>query len=205
MNGYVSKSAFAKIYGCVPSYVTKLIAQKQVVLSEDGRLVNVDASLRLIEATGDPSKQGVRDRWNAYREGKAIDIPPAQSTAFASDSQTAPGGRRGGAHDGATSAYHQARTEREQIETQLKQIELRRQLGEIAEVPQIVKAVLDTHLAARSAILQLPDRLAQLVAPELDPLKVHDLIRIECERVCDNAARNIKRLRDQAGIEIKLS
>ena len=80
MGGHVSKSDFAKIYRCKPSYVTKSIKEKKIVLSEDGKKVNVEASLRLIEATGDPSKQGVRDRWNAYRGGKSIDSSAGQQS-----------------------------------------------------------------------------------------------------------------------------
>jgi hypothetical protein len=200
MDGYVSKSAFAKIYGCAQSYVTKLKSLNRLVLSEDGKLVNVEASLRLIESTGDPSKLGVRERWDAYRNGESLDLlagaeesAPAAPAAERKAKPTA---------DSPPSAYHLARTEKEQIDAQLKSIELRKLLGQVAEVGPILKAVHDTHAAARSALLQLPDRLTQMVAPESDPVKVHELIRLECERICNAMVREVQRLRERAEAEV---
>jgi hypothetical protein len=202
MDGYVSKSLFAKIYGCGLSYVTKLKDLKKLVLSDDGKLVNVEASLRLIESTGDPSKQGVRERWTAYRAGRSLDdaaAGPLLNPLLAIDVAPVGGARKAPA---AESAYHQARTEKEQMDVQLKRIELRKLQGQIAEIGPILKAIQDTHIAARSALLQLPDRLAQMLAPETDPLKVHEMLRLECERVCEVMVREIQRLREQATVEV---
>lgn len=198
MNGYVTKSAFAKIYGCGLSYITKLKDLNRLVLSDDGKLVNVEASLRMIESTGDPSKLGVRERWEAYRDGRTLDDVPA--AAPAAEPVPAQGKRAMSSDNG--SAYHQARTEKEQIEAQLKGIELRKLQGQIAEVAPILKAVHDTHAAARSALLQMPDRLSQMLAPESDPLKVHEMLRQECERVCEVMVRELQRLRERAKVEI---
>lgn len=198
MDGYVSKSAFATIYGCAQSYVTKLKDLNRLVLSEDGKLVNVEASLRLIESTGDPSKLGVRERWEAYRSGRAMPEPTPAAPATEQPAST-PTAKE---EKGSSSAYHKARTDKEQIEAQLKLIELRKLQGQIAEVAPILKAVHDTHAAARSALLQLPDRLAQMVAPETDPQKVHDLLRQECERVCEVMVREVQRLRERAQAEV---
>lgn len=200
MNGYVSKSAFAKIYGCGLSYVTKLKSLNRLVLSEDGKMVNVEASLKLIESTGDPSKQGVRERWDAYRNGQSLDDLPCDIEA---EKPSAPSGKRSPAGgDGATSEYHKARTQKEQIDAQLKLIELRKLQGQVAEVAPMAKAMFDSQAAAQAAILQLPDRLTQLVAPETDPVKVHDILRKEAERICESMVREIQRLREQHQVEV---
>jgi hypothetical protein len=191
MDGYVSKSAFAKIYGCGLSYVTKLKDEGKLVLSEDGRQVNVEASLRLIESTRDISKLGVRERWAAYRNGQDLPAPPASVASSQSASSVDP-------REDNSSAYHRARTEREQIDAQLKRLELRKLLGEVSEVAPMIKAVHDSHAAARAALLQLPDRLAGQVAPETDPAKVHDLLRAECERVCNTMVREVERMLELA-------
>jgi hypothetical protein len=155
--------------------------------------VNVDASLRLIDVSGDPSKQGVRDRWNAYREGRDLPkLSPAEVPAPA----------RSGVSEPSSSAYHLARTENEQVAVQLRRIELGKAQGRIVEAGPTMKAVHDTHAAARAAVLQLPDRLAQILAPESDPLKVHELLRLECERVCEVMISEIQRLREQANVEV---
>lgn len=192
MNGFVTKSVFAKIYGCGVSYVTKLKDQKRIVLSEDGKLVNVEASLRLIETTGDPSKVGVRDRWNAYRDGKEVATPEKPVSDV-------PGSKPAGrfVSDEQESAYHKARTEREQVEAELKKLELAKQKGLIAVVEPIVKAVVDTHMAARTALMQIPERLTQQIAPETDPAKVHTLITEECERICCAMEKSVTGLIDK--------
>lgn len=198
MNGHVSKSTFAKIYGCAPSYVTKLIDEKKIVLSEDGKKVNVDASLTMLKITSDPSKQGVRDRWSAYRDGKSIIDVPAQ-LACADDAP--PAGRRGGVPDSGGSEYHKARTQSEQVKAKLQELDLLERLSQVAQVAPIIKAVLDTHMGARAAVMQLPDRLSQLIAPETDPQKVHEILRLECERICDQVQRNVLRLRELVSAE----
>lgn len=193
MDDYVAKSAFAKIYGCGLSYVTKLKDEGKLVLSPDGRLVDVEASLELIEESRDLSKTGVRERWAAYRSGQAID-GDAPSAQPASESQ-AP------AQPSRDSAYHRARTEREQVDAQIKRLELRKMLGEVAETAPMIKAVYDSQAAARSALLQLPDRLAGQIAPETDPAKVHDMLRLECERICHTMVREVERMLELAKAE----
>ena len=206
MDGYISKSAFAKVYGCAQSYVTKLKDLNRLVLSEDGKQVNVEASLRLIEATGDPSKTGVRERWEAYRNGDSLDEPAAIAPVASAVSPAAPTPAAAAAKsktsgEGTSSAYHQAKTQSEQFNAQLKHIELRKLLGQISEVAPMVRGVQDTHASAKSAILQLPDRLTQMIAPETDPVKVHELLRMECERVCEVMQREVQRLRESARTE----
>ena len=186
MNGFVTKSVFAQIYGCGVSYVTKLKDQKRIVLSEDGKLVNVEASLRLIESTGDPSKTGVRDRWNDYRGGKqgiTTEKPASEAP------KTKPVSRF--IKDEPESDYQRARAEREGAEAELKKLELAKQRGLIAVVEPIIKAVIDTHMAARMALMQIPERLTQQIAPETDPAKVHTLITEECERICNTLEKNV--------------
>lgn len=189
MNGFVTKSVFAQIYGCGVSYVTKLKDQKRIVLSENGKLVNVEASLRLIEATGDPSKVGVRDRWNAYRDGKQVDIPANPAPEAPKNKQKS---RLIGEEPGGD--YHQARTEREQAEAELKKLELAKQRGLIAVVEPIVKAVVDTHMTARAALMQIPERLTQQIAPVTDPVTVHTLITAECEKICSTMEKTVAEL-----------
>lgn len=194
MDGHVSKSDFAKIYRCQPSYVTKLIKEKKIVLSEDGKKVNVEASLRLIEATGDPSKQGVRDRWDAYRSGK-----PIEACATPDVPTDKPQYERGAGRETGGSEYHKARTVSEQVNARLKELELKERLGEVAKVAPLLKAVQDAHIAARAAVMQLPDRLAQILASETDPQKVHEALTSECTRICDQVQRTVQRMKEQLG------
>lgn len=202
MDGYVSKSQFAVIYGCSRAYVSQLVAAKRLVLSDDGKLVHVDSSLKLLNVTADPSKAGVKERWAAVREGRdpaTVEIQPplAAAPAAAAPGAAASADKQPAAAAPASSAYHDARTQREQAEAQMAQIELMERMRQIAEIEPIVRAMLDTHTAARTEVLGLADRLTQLVVAETDARKVYDTITRECERICDRMTRRIDTLRQQ--------
>lgn len=203
MDGYVSKSQFAVIYGCSRAYVSQLVAAKRLVLSDDGKLVHVDSSLKLLNVTADPSKVGVKERWAAVREGRdpatveiqpPLVVPAGSSQAAGADKPAAAGAT---AAAPTSSAYHDARTQREQAEAQMAQIELMERMRQIAEIEPIVRAMLDTHTAARTEVLGLADRLTQLVVSETDARKVYDTINRECERICDRMSKRIDTLRQQ--------
>ena len=230
MDGYVTRSQFATIYGCSKPYVTKLVAERRLVLSADGKLINVEASLRLMNVTADPSKAGVRARWDAYRAGAALgatntsaagtNTPPAEggTAAAAGGSPGSPASSTASsiassiASSPATStpadpprsdaakpvadesAYHQARTKREQAEAELATIELKKALGQLLDAPSTLRAFLDVQIAARTELLGLADRLTPLVTPEDDTRKVYDLIQAETERLCETIRHRIELL-----------
>jgi len=105
MDGSVSKSDFARIYGCDASYVTKLVKTGKAVTTTDGKRILVEPTLRLIEATRHPSKEGVRERWAAYRAGARLDaLPPPTPAGLASGQTDAPAVPAAIAVDGASAA-----------------------------------------------------------------------------------------------------
>jgi hypothetical protein len=69
----LTKSAFAKQQGWVPSYITKLIAQERLVLNDAGKVI-VEASLEKLKATAG-ARSDVTARNAAERK------KPAQKTA----------------------------------------------------------------------------------------------------------------------------
>jgi len=188
MDGFVSKADFAKIYGCSRPYISQLVKDKRLVLSEDGKRVNVEASLRMLDVSADPSKAGVRERWSAYREGKpfaglatgtsgseegAGSAPPEQLPLAAASVAREP------------NKYHDARTLREQAQAEMAQLELARATGRALDADTTLKAIADAHASTRIELMMMADRLTPLVAPTSDPKKVYDLIRGECVRMCE--------------------
>lgn len=222
MDGYVTRSQFAVIYGCSKPYVTKLVADRRVVLSADGKLVNVDASMKLLEVTSDPSKAGVRDRWAAYRAGQlptATNTPRAAvgglaSAAGAGEAGASPANSASAAPPAASSddpveppasgapakplpdesAYHQARTKREQAEAELATMKLKEALGQLLDAQSTLRAFADIQVVARNELLTLADRLTPLVTPEIDTRKVYGTIRAETERICETISTKIAAL-----------
>lgn len=108
-----SFSAFARRLGVAPSYVTQLRHDDRLVLTGDGKAVQVAESLARIDATRDPAKQGVADRHAAARA--AVSAPaPAQAPAPAPNPpESPPVGSTESPEPAATSEFQHWR-EREQ-------------------------------------------------------------------------------------------
>lgn len=96
------------------------------------------------------------------------------------------------------SAYHLARTKREQAEAELASIELRKALGQLLDAQSTLRAFADVQMAARTELLGLADRLAPLVAPETDARKVYAIIQAETERLCETIRARMATLTDSA-------
>lgn len=210
MSTLVSKSQFAQILGCSKPYVSQLIGLKRLALAEDGKRVDVEASLELMGATSDPSKAGVRERWAEFRAGQqlvgaaaspsvqvapASPVAPAAQSSLTEDSAAAPTAAvPSTSASPARSEYQDARTLREQAEAELAQISLMKARNQVLDADSTVRAIADAHIAVRAEILALPDRLSQMVAAEVDARKVWELINAECERLCARVEEQARRL-----------
>lgn len=205
----VSKKDFAAIYGCSKAYVSQLVAAKRLVLTEDGKRVEVEASLELLGATSDPSKAGVRERWAEFRaaQQQPTSAPPAP-TAPPAATQAAPATAApldevaaaavvpaaAAAPAPSRSEYQDARTLREQAEAEMAQINLMKARGQVLEAEGTLRAIADNQIAVRTELMALADRLTPLVAPETNARKVWELINVECERLAGRVQASAARL-----------
>lgn len=243
-DGFVSKADFASIYGCSRGYVSQLVGAGRLVLSDDGKRVNVEASLQQLGVTADPTKAGVRERWAAYRDGRGVVAQPASSAPGAAPTaaeasrqmdlaayeeaelirvrnallrgdDAAPAGDAAQAEATAAAAMTEAdrrgreeardlaakraavRLDIDDVDKQLRQLDLLDRLRKVAEVDPMIRAVVDSHTAARTEVLGLADRLTPLVTAETEARKVYDIIQAECERICDRMRQRVEQLRDQ--------
>lgn len=214
----MSKSQFAQILGCSKPYISQLLGLKRLVLAEDGKRVDVEASLELLGATSDPSKAGVRERWAEFRAAQqlagaapasvvplaavAVPVPAAaHQSSLIDDTAAAPVAAPAAGAPGAAvvatparSDYQDARTLREQAEAELAQISLMKARNQVLDADSALRAIADANIAVRAEILALPDRLSQMVAAEVDARKVWELINAECERLCARVEEQARRL-----------
>jgi hypothetical protein len=70
-------------------------------------------------------------------------------------------------------------------ETALKQIQLRRLNGELLEASEVHKSAFKIGREIRDGLLNIPDRMASLVAAESDPKKVHAMLLAEFRQVLE--------------------
>jgi hypothetical protein len=158
MPAHLTQSAFAAQQGWGRSYVTQLKKEGRLVMVEDGKRVDVAASLARIAATSSPDKRA--------DIGRVAGIPEDPRTAGFSDalSDEEVVGR---------SDYHEARARRETANAALTEIELRKASGGLFEAAQVESALADAATLLRTSL----ESMGALLAPQLAAISDEHEIR----------------------------
>lgn len=200
----VTRSEYAAMHGWAPSYVTKLIAQGRLVLTADGKKVEVEASDRRLEDTKRIDRQGVREH-HARTRGQAV-IPPQPAVAAASPvpagegpaglSATPPPPPAGNTDQ---DDYNRARAQREAAAAAMAEIELARRRAELVEIGQV------REMAARIAGIisrgfeRIGPRIGPVWSVEQDPLKREQLLEDELRKVQHEWSDEVEKLLGASG------
>ena len=92
---WVSRARYADMRGWNRSYVTKLGQQNRLVLSDDGRQVNVEATDQLLNQSADPGKAHVAQRHHLGRVDRAVGQYGRADAPIFGDVPAAPRGGEG--------------------------------------------------------------------------------------------------------------
>ena len=79
-------------------------------------------------------------------------------------------------------SYHAAKTLRESAEAQIAQLKLLEKQGHLIRIDAVEIVLARTFSTFRDNLLQMPSRLAALIAAESDPAKVHNMLYEEFHR-----------------------
>jgi hypothetical protein len=79
----------------------------------------------------------------------------------------------------APEGFYAARTVREHYAARLAKLEYERECGKLVDVEEVNKSAFEMGRIIRDALLNLPDRLAPILAAESDVHKVHALMMKE--------------------------
>lgn len=185
----VTRTEFAAMKGWRPSYITKLIKQGRLVLTADGKKIEVDASDRRLEDTKRIDRQGVREH-HARTRGQAGTTPPAEAADPSTESGTVEGPAGLSATPPAPPAgntdqddYNRARAQKEAAAAAMAEIELARRRAELVEIGQV------REMAARIAGIisrgfeRIGPRIGPVWSVEQDPLKREQLLEDELRKV----------------------
>jgi len=169
---------FAKHIGCAANYPGQLKAQGRLVLDAAGRVL-VKQSIERIEATRDPSKQGVADRHARQRgapalTGHAPQAGPGADQATARPVSQQPSQQQSQppndepmddpAHpDAGLYIYQNAKAKREHWAAEREQTLYRKEAGELMERSQVVAA----FAAAGSTLRGKLEAWASVLPPQL--------------------------------------
>ncbi len=196
-----TRSEFARIIGCKPSYVTALGKAGRLVLTGTGRRVIVAESIARIEATRDPSKAGVAERHAtaraaAARAASATTPAPAPGPASGHDDGTDP------LDLPATGAWADRRAKAlADKEEALAARALRENLiaeGQLADVGRVVGAVATIVTALRTSLEAMPDQLTPQIAATSDEARIRVLMTEHIEHLLRSASRELAKLSQPA-------
>lgn len=188
----LTKSQFADYLGVAPSYVTKLKNDGRLVMAADGKAVDVEASLRLIEQTAG-NRQDVADRWQNARGAKTAgdgyaDIPQAEKTPQRPNVQADAAEKIG-------SSLQAARAVKEKYAAMTAKIEYEKLIGDLENRDAVHADLRSIGAALRAALDVFPDQVTPLVAPTLDMHEVHAILTQNCTDVLRRVADEILKLR----------
>ncbi|WP_447902746.1 terminase small subunit [Pseudomonas serbica] len=182
---YLSKSAFAARIGRAPSYITWLKNNNRLVLTADGKQVDVTASEALIRDTADPSKAAVADRHQQERLQRDVysqlssDVEPTATVA--PPSVIVPSGQ--------LPDFQKARALREHNLAQLAEIELHKAKGALVAMSAVQTGAYNAGRMLRDQLLGMPPQLAPELASMTDPWEIEKHLTAAIRRSLEDAER----------------
>ena len=182
---YLSKSAFAARLGRSPSYITWLKDNNRLVLSPNGKQVDVNATEALIRDTADPSKTAVAERHQQDRIQR--DVYSQLSSQAEPTSTAAPPLTITPA--GQLPDFQKARALREHNLAQLAEIELHKAKGSLVALSAVQSGAYNAGRMLRDQLLGMPPQLAPELASMTNPWEIEKHLTAAIRRSLEDAER----------------
>ncbi|OJT50944.1 MULTISPECIES: terminase small subunit [Pseudomonas] len=182
---YLSKSAFAARLGRSPSYITWLKDNNRLVLSPNGKQVDVHATEALIRDTADPSKVAVAERHQQDRIQR--DVYSQLSTQTEPTSTAAPPQVLTG--DGKQPDFQKARALREHNMAKLAEIELGKAQGSLVAKEAVEIGAYNAGRLLRDQLFGPLPQLSHDLAAMTDPWLIEKHLTATFRRTLEEAER----------------
>lgn len=183
--GYISVRQFARLRGVRHSAVQKAIDSGRVTAVErnaEGRTTGIHEQLATEQwnANTDPV-EATRNGKLPAEASPANEITPASDRAGGDASapapppaDTAPTGNQ---------QYLEARARREDFEARTAELDYHKAVGNLVSSAEMRESAFRRYRTLRDKLLNIPDRVATILAAERDPVTIHKLITDELKRV----------------------
>lgn len=176
---YLSKTQFADLKGWHRSYVTKLGTQGRLVLSPDGKKVDVPATIARLEGSSDPGKEHVTQRHAEQRVERHV----GQFTKPDAPSDDVP---TGGNSD---PKFWASKGRRESALADMAELELQVKLGKLVDRAAIESAIESLHRMLRDSLMGLPTRLAPEFSAMTDAFAIEQKFRDAMRKLLDDLSK----------------
>ncbi len=188
----LGKKEFADLIGRSPSYVTKLKNDGRLVMTADGKKINVAASQRLIEQTAG-IRGDVADRWQAARNART-DCAASQGMPESEKTQQRPAAQADAAEK-IGSSLQAARAVKEKYGAMTAKVEYEKLIGELESRDNVHADLRSIGAVLRSAMDVFPDQIAPLLTATSDLHEIHQILTENCTEVLHRVAAEILKLR----------
>lgn len=169
----MSQADFAAHIDVNRSHVTQLKNAGRLVM-QDGK-VDAEASIKRIDDTKDPAKEGVAKRHQQERSQKEQEKTEKTPSASGSRFQT-------------------AKARREEANAELTEIELQTKRGQLLVADEAKLAVADGDTIIRNRLESMPDILAPQLAAETDEQKIRSMLMDHIESLLGDLSRSFYNL-----------
>jgi hypothetical protein len=177
---YVRRSEFAALQGWSKPYVTELGHKGRLVLSPDGKLVDVDATRALLQSSADPARESTRLRHTLDRirrdTGLALELPLREPRGL----DVAPA---------ADPKYAFQKSRREGALAELAELELMDKRAALVDRVQVERIAQSAMNALRASFMELPAALAPQFAADTDAFAIETKLRESLRGVFIAAAK----------------
>ena len=140
----MNQAAFARHLGVRKSYITALKQAGRLVMTDDGKLVDVEASESRIKATAEPGHARVAARHAKKRDGQPAAVDPEKTPKTEGDEDPPA--------DAGTPDYQKARARRETANAELAEMESATRAGQLMETALVLAAVADAGTVFRTTL-----------------------------------------------------
>lgn len=185
----MKQGEFARLIGVRPSYITQLKKQGRLVM--DGRLVDVAASLVLIEQTADPAKAAV-----AERHAKARTEREQSPTVAHPEPVAEQGDEDNDTDDIHSSEYAHWKARKERAHALKAEREHAEAIGALLDANQVASIVASAATQLRTGLEGLPTDLAAELAATQDEQRVIALLTQRINHLLDETSRQFKPLKE---------
>ena len=200
----VSQRKFAQIVNRSHTYINKLV-KRGVIPTYDGGKIKVDEAKKMLEEYKDPSRDAQREANERRRQEKDIfayegEYPSIEDLSEEEKNQyfrkleeekhkakevLEEVKKSGVKIDGSfeellgTMNLNQAKTVSEILTAKLKEIQYKKETGELVEKKEVEKEAFELGRRVRDAVLSVPDRVASIVASMSDSNAIKELLNNE--------------------------
>lgn len=190
-----SFAGFARLLGVKPSAVTALRHAGRLVLTADGKRVQIVASQERIRDTADPSKAGVVARHAAARVAKATE----QTATVPVDSAPTAGAGEPPADgdDDNNPDYQSSRAKREHYQALEAQRAYEVAMGKLMDAHEVASAVASAATTLRTRLEGLPDVLGPQLAAISDEAQARATLAEAIEHALEEVARQFSNIAKQ--------